>query len=94
MTQDMGMFLFIGTQEVFVLLLFVVMFFGAKRIPEIARGLGQGIKYVRNATNELKQEITESAEKNEDVRNAKEALTEGKKALDDLQDSVRRTTRL
>ncbi|NVK04887.1 MAG: twin-arginine translocase TatA/TatE family subunit [Flavobacteriia bacterium] len=88
------MLLFIGTQEVFVLLIFVVMFFGAKRIPEIARGLGQGIKYVRNATNELKQEITQSADQNEDVKDAKDALTEGKQALDDLKDSVRRSTRL
>lgn len=88
------MLLFIGTQEVFVLLIFVVMFFGAKRIPEIARGLGQGIKYVRNATNELKQEITQSADQNEDVKGAKDALSEGKQALDDLKDSVRRSTRL
>lgn len=94
MNHDMGMLLFIGTQEIFVLLLFIVMFFGAKRIPEIARGLGQGIKYVRNATNELKQEITQSADQNEDVRNAKDALSEGKQVFDDLKDSVKRSTKL
>lgn len=87
------MFLFIGFWEVFMLLFIIIMFFGAKRIPEIARGLGQGVNYVRNATNELKREINESAESNDDVKETKDALVEGKKALDDLKDSVRRSTR-
>ncbi len=89
----MGFFLFISAQEIFIILLIAVVFFGAKRIPELARGLGQGIKYVRNATNELKQEINDSAESNDDIREAKEGLTEGKKVIDDLKDSVKRSTR-
>lgn len=76
-----------------MILLFVVMFFGAKRIPEIARGLGQGVNYIRNATNEIKREINESAESNADIKEAKDALAEGKKAIDELTDSVRRSTK-
>ncbi|KAB2809746.1 Sec-independent protein translocase subunit TatA/TatB [Phaeocystidibacter luteus] len=90
----MSLFLFIGWPEIFVVLLISVLFFGAKRIPEIARGLGQGIKYVKNATNELKREINDSADSHEGVKETKDALNEGKKVLDDLQDSVRRSTRL
>lgn len=90
----MNVLLFISGQEIIIVLLVVVMFFGAKRIPEIARGLGQGVKYVRNATNEIKREINDSAESNDDVREARDAISEGKKALDDLTDSVRRSTRL
>lgn len=92
--MDMSLFLFIGGPEVMVIIFFAVVFFGAKRIPEIARGLGQGINYVKNATNELKQEINDSVESSSDIKGAKDALKEGKQALDDLQDSVRRSTRL
>ena len=56
-------FLFISGQEIIFILFIVVMVFGADRIPEIARGLGQGMKALRNATNDIKYEITKSAEK-------------------------------
>ncbi len=54
-------FLFIGGPEIFVILLIVVMVFGADKIPEIARGLGKGIRQVKDATNEIKKEINDSA---------------------------------
>ncbi len=57
-------FLFISGGEIGVILLIVVMVFGADKIPEIARGLGKGIKHVKSATNDIKYEITKSAEKN------------------------------
>ena len=56
-------FLFIGGPEIFVILLIVVMVFGADKIPEIARGLGKGIRQVKDATNEIKKEINDSAKK-------------------------------
>jgi sec-independent protein translocase protein TatA len=58
-------FLFIGTPEVFVIMLIVVMVFGADKIPEIARGLGKGIRQVKDATNDIKKEINESAKLND-----------------------------
>ena len=39
----------LGMQELVVILLIVVMVFGAKRIPEIMGGLGKGIKSFKNA---------------------------------------------
>ena len=54
-------FLFIGAPEVFIILLIVVMVFGADKIPEIARGLGKGMRQVKDATNEIKQEINNSS---------------------------------
>ena len=54
-------FLFIGTPEVFVIMLIVVMVFGADKIPEIARGLGKGIRQVKDATNDIKKEINDSS---------------------------------
>ncbi|MEN8746492.1 MAG: twin-arginine translocase TatA/TatE family subunit [Polaribacter sp.] len=56
-------FLFIGGPEIFVILLIVVMVFGADKIPEIARGLGKGIRQVKDATNDIKKEINDSAKK-------------------------------
>ena len=56
-------FLFISGQEIFVILLFVIMFFGADKIPEIARGLGKGMRQIKDATNDIKSEINKSAKK-------------------------------
>jgi sec-independent protein translocase protein TatA len=40
----------IGMPELFIILVIVVMIFGANRIPEIFRGVGKGIKEFKNAT--------------------------------------------
>jgi len=57
------MFLFISGAEIFIILVIVVMLFGADKIPELARGLGKGMQQLKSATNEVKKEITESAKK-------------------------------
>ncbi len=49
----------LGPMEMFLILLIVVIFFGAKKIPELARGLGQGIKEFKKASSDIKQEIEE-----------------------------------
>lgn len=56
------MFLFIGFGEIIFILLIVLLFFGADSIPEIARGLGRGLYEIRRATQEIKNEITRSAD--------------------------------
>lgn len=58
-----SMLLFISGQEIFVIMIIVVMLFGADKIPEIARGLGKGMRQVKDATNDIKREIKESSEK-------------------------------
>jgi len=54
-------FLFIGGSEIFVILVIVLMLFGADKIPGMARGLGKGMRQLKDATNEIKREITETA---------------------------------
>jgi len=49
----------IGTQEVVLILAVMLLFFGAKRIPEIARGLGRGIREFKDATTDIKRQIEE-----------------------------------
>ena len=55
------MLLFIGGPEFIVVLLFIVMFFGSKKIPELAKGLGKAMREVKDASNEIKKEIRDSA---------------------------------
>jgi sec-independent protein translocase protein TatA len=87
-------FLFIGTTEVMFILFVLVMVFGADKIPEIARGLGKGMRMLKDATNDIKSEITKSAENNGiDTSFTKDITSEIKKVKDDLEDftgSVRR----
>lgn len=51
----------LGGPEIFLIVLFVLIFFGAKKIPELARGLGKGIREFKDATREVQTEIEESA---------------------------------
>lgn len=50
-----------GGWEMIVIILFVIIFFGAKKIPDIARGLGRGIREFKDATKEIRNEIEEGA---------------------------------
>ncbi len=47
----------IGPMELLVIFLVVLLLFGAKRIPEIARGLGKGIREFKGATRDIADEI-------------------------------------
>lgn len=50
-----------GWGEMLIIALFIVVFFGAKKIPEIARGMGKGIREFKDATKEIKNEINEES---------------------------------
>lgn len=54
-------FLFISGAEIGFILFIVLMVFGADKVPEIARGLGKGMRQIKNATNDIKQEISKGA---------------------------------
>ena len=47
----------LGPWEIAFIFLAILLLFGAKRIPEIARGLGKGIREFKDATNDIKQEL-------------------------------------
>lgn len=89
------MFLFIGTTEIMFILFIVVMVFGADKIPEIARGLGKGMRMLRDASNDIKSEISKSAEKNGIdtagvTKDVQEELDKVKEDLEDFTGSVKR----
>ena len=52
----------IGAQELLLILLVVLLLFGAKRIPEFAQGLGKGIREFKKAVRETKDEIEKTEE--------------------------------
>ena len=52
------LFFNLGGWEIAVIMLLVLLIFGAKRIPEVARGLGKGIREFRSATSEITRELT------------------------------------
>jgi sec-independent protein translocase protein TatA len=49
---------FFGGWEIVLILAVVLILFGAKKLPELAKGLGQGIKEFKKATNEVTNELS------------------------------------
>jgi len=67
-----------GTTEIIVIAILVLVLFGAKRIPELAKGLGQGIKEFRKASNDIKKEIEDSSRDIDDAVNSEETKSNSK----------------
>lgn len=68
--------LFIGTTEMILIAGVALLLFGGKKLPEMMRGLGQGLKEFKKAANDA----------NEPVNDAKKEINE---AIDDAKDSVK-----
>jgi sec-independent protein translocase protein TatA len=58
----------IGGGEMFLIILVALMLFGSDKIPEIARAMGKGMRQLKDATNDIKHEISKSAEI-DDIKN-------------------------
>ena len=79
--------LFISGPEIMVVMLIVVMVFGDDKIPEIARGLGKGMRQIKDATNDIKKEIKDSSEKNSiDLNIAKDLQKEASSVKDSIEE--------
>lgn len=87
-------FLFISGPEIIIVMLIVVMLFGADKIPEIARGLGKGMRQLRDATNEVKREINKTAKKNDidiDIlKDVKKEIHQVKENIEEYTGSIKR----
>ena len=53
----------LGTTEILLILLVILIFFGAKKIPELAQGLGKGIREFKKATREVQDDVTSEVKK-------------------------------
>jgi sec-independent protein translocase protein TatA len=88
-------FLFIGTTEVMFILFIAVMVFGADKIPEVAKGLGKGMRSLRDASNDIKSEIKKSSTEGKKIetnvtQNIQEEITKVKDEIEDFSGSVKR----
>lgn len=66
MTQHLMFIGNLGTGEIIILALVVLLLFGGKKIPELMKGLGKGVKSFKDGMNEIEKEITSEPEKKED----------------------------
>jgi len=58
----------IGGQELLLILLIVIILFGAKKIPELAKGLGTGLREFRKAAQEIELDDVKSAPVSESTK--------------------------
>ncbi len=82
MIQHCGMF---GGYEIVLIIVAILLLFGGKKIPELARGLGKGVKEFKDAAEDsnLKQDLKDIASEVGDLKDSVDKVNP-KKALDDL----------
>ena len=75
----------IGLPEIIFIALIVLLFFGGKKIPELMRGLGKGVRSFKDGMNDIQNEVekaapakTESTPKASDTKADTSATTSGK----------------
>ena len=51
----------LGTNEIIIILVIVLLLFGGRKIPELMRGLGKGVREFNDAKSNVKREIEENA---------------------------------
>ena len=68
----------IGTGELMLILMFVLFFFGSKKIPELARGLGKGMREMKDAVQGIQKDIQDGVN-----------LEEEKKLIDDVKKEMK-----
>lgn len=51
----------LGAPEIIIIAILILVLFGAKRIPELARGIGQGLQEFRKASKDFKKEIEDNS---------------------------------
>src|SRR5690554_8225912 len=79
------MLLFINSiagSEIVIILLFVLIFFGAKSIPGMARGLGKGIRQIKDASQDVQDEIRKTTTDMKRDVNINRALHEAKNTIE------------
>lgn len=92
MVQVFLLFNISGGEFIIVALLFLLLF-GPKQIPSMARSAAKLIKQVKNATNDIKREILDSAE-DQKLTEVKNTIKDGRDAFKEVTDSIKRGTKL
>ena len=64
----------LGGSEIFFILFIVLLFFGSKKIPELARGLGRGLREMKDAASGIEREITKEVKHIKDNADIKKLM--------------------
>ncbi|MCH1534634.1 MAG: twin-arginine translocase TatA/TatE family subunit [Schleiferiaceae bacterium] len=81
-----------GGEFIIIALVFLLLF-GPKQIPTMARSAAKMIKQVKNATNDIKREILDTAEDNA-LTDVKKTVKESRDAFKEVTDTIKRGTKL
>ncbi len=60
--SEILLFLNLGTGELLLIAFIILLLFGAKKIPELMRGVGKGVRSFKEGLNEVKDEIEKTGE--------------------------------
>ena len=87
--------LFISSTEIVFILFSVIMIFGADKIPDIAKGMGKGMRSLKNATNDIKGEIKRSAnnqgiDTDDFTKDISQEINKAKEEINDIEGAIRR----
>jgi len=77
-----------GTSELFFIMFAVLVLFGAKSIPSIAKTLGRGMREVKQASDEIKRDISRSAAEMRREMNVDKHLDTFKNPIKELQNDI------
>ena len=58
----------IGAGEIIIVALVILLLFGGKKIPELMKGLGKGVKSFKDGINDIEKEITAEPQKKEETK--------------------------
>jgi sec-independent protein translocase protein TatA len=86
---------FISSTEIVFILFIVIMIFGADKIPDIAKGMGKGMRSLKNATNDIKGEIKRSADNqgidtDDFTKDISQEINKAKEEINDIEGAIRR----
>ncbi len=77
-----------GTGELLFIMMAVLILFGAKSIPSIAKTLGRGMREIKQASDEIKRDITKSATEMRRDLNMDQHLESLKKPMDEIEEAI------
>ncbi|MDQ2179268.1 twin-arginine translocase TatA/TatE family subunit [Marinifilum sp. D714] len=66
--------LFISGAEIVIVLVVILLLFGSKKIPELAQGLGKGMKEFKRAADDIKKEIKDETDILDDIKDFKDDI--------------------
>src|SRR5690554_6305777 len=82
MTTGIFLFLNIGTSEMMLILFVALFLFGGKKLPELARGLGRGIREFKDASESIKKDI------NDQINNFEEEINDVKTEIKSIGEGI------